>query len=344
MPEDDCVDLSQSPGNSPGIGQLVSQHCVVHIPICVPLSPLSAAFWDSISFLRINPTHACLLQVQRSAYSMGRLHHGQSDSTSSLRTGALTLVPTARLLPGGRGKVLTKPVTFNSQSIGAGGGGGGGGGTERRTQVTRSPLADVSVTDLTTARQPPARRGSIGCVLAKATGNRLEALVARPLPSPQLRTTAAVVATITAISGGVKGDPADGSGSHRWATDVDKAAVKPPRAAQNQGELTRALSRDHAQAKSSGGCNIVHHASTGCILDEPSCHSSIGSSGIVVAAGSMGGGGGVSSQSAIFPSARASLPLLPSIVGGIVSRSIRHLAQSPHDHRPSIEPVDHAAT
>ena len=133
MPEDDCVDLSQSPGNSPGIGQLVSQHCVVHIPICVPLSPLSAAFWDSISFLRINPTHACLLQVQRSAYSMGRLHHGQSDSTSSLRTGALTLVPTARLLPGGRGKVLTKPVTFNSQSIGAGGGGGGG-GTERRTR------------------------------------------------------------------------------------------------------------------------------------------------------------------------------------------------------------------
>ena len=339
MPEDDCVDLSQSPGNSPGIGQLVSQHCVVHIPICVPLSPLSAAFWDSISFLRINPTHACLLQVQRSAYSMGRLHHGQSDSTSSLRTGALTLVPTARLLPGGRGK----PVTFNSQSIGAGGGGGGGGGTERRTQVTRSPLADVSVTDLTTARQPPARRGSIGCVLAKATGNRLEALVARSLPSPQLRTTAAVVATITAISGGVKGDPADGSGSRRWATKVDTVAA-PPRVARNQGELTRALNRDQAQAKSSGGCDTVHRASTGCILDEPpDCHS-IGSSGIVVAAGSMGGGGGVSSQSAIFPSARASLPLLPSIVGGIVSRSIRHLAQSPHDHRPSIEPVDHAAT
>ena len=259
--------------------------------------------------------------MQRSVHSMGRLHAGRSDSTSSaLRTGVLTPVPTARHLPGGRGNFLSKSLTINSQSTGA------GGGTEC-TVVRPSPPAEGTADK----RQPSARRGSIGSMLSKGTGNRLEALVARPLLSLQLRPTAVAASAIRATSCGTEEDPMGGSsGGHHRATEVGTAAAA-ARAAQSQRELIRALARDHAQAKSSGGGSSAHRASTGCIPGDSSRSSS---GGIVAAAGSLGGGGGMGGLSAVFPSARASQSLLPSIVGGVALRSIRPPAQPLHEPRP----------
>ena len=226
----------------------------------------------------------------------------RSESTSALRRGSGTLIPTTGNLPGGRGAPLSKSLTIKSRSLSSGLTAAGGGGDGPLVRL--SPPAEGAATALASSgRQPPARRSSVGSMLVKATGNRLEALVARPLPGLQARPPAAAAASRI---------EEDLSGFHR-VTEVGTATAA-SRAAQNQRDVPRAPAnvRDHAQAKSSaGGGNLVLRASTGSIPSEPA-HSA----GIVVATSSLGGGGEAGGGlAAVFPPpARASQPLLPSIV------------------------------
>ena len=248
----------------------------------------------------------------------------RSESTSALRRGSVTLIPTTGNLPGGRGAPLSKSLTINSRSLSSGltaavGGDG--------PLVRLSPPAEGTATALAgSGRQPPARRSSVGSMLVKATGNRLEALVARPLPGLQPRPPATVAAAASR-------NEDDLSGFHR-ATEVGTVAAA-ARAAQNQRDMPRAPAnvRDHAQAKSSaGGGNLVLRASTGSIPSEPA-HSA----GIVVATSSLGGGGEAGGgQSAVFPPpARASQPLLPSIVSRPPAQPP---TQAPRPRRQTREP------